>query len=445
MRRSLAVAAAVWMLLSVQVLAAQKPVAKKPRPPKVVVAVDTDRPDALYKKGEEVRFLITVTKGKEPITTGQASYVLDIDGLNPQGKGIVELGDKPAVVVGKLDTPGFLACRVLYKVGPKRAVRGVAAAGISPLEIQPSMPAPDDFDAFWAAQKAKLAKVPMEPKLTPFKQGNAKVECFDVQLKCLGGAPVSGYYARPTGAKPKSCPAILHVHGAGVRSSGSWGPRGDAARGRVSMDINAHGIPNGKPAAYYLELRKGKLRGYPHFGKDSREKCYFLGMYLRLVRAIDFLTAQPEWDGKVVVVTGSSQGGGQSLVAGGIDSRVTCIAASVPAMCDHSGRVIGRINGWPKLVPTGKDGKPDPKVLAAARYFDAVNFAARCKADAMVSSGFIDRTCPPSTNYAAYNQLKGKIKEVVNEPHMGHSSSPGIRKAFARFIADHITRSRAAK
>ena len=89
-------------------------------------------------------------------------------------------------------------------------------------------------------------------------------------------------------------------------------------------------------------------------------------MFLRLTRALEFLTSQPEWDGKILMVEGGSQGGGQSLAAAGLDSRVTFIAAGVPAICDHSGKAIGRINGWPKLVPD-KDGKPDPQALQAAR------------------------------------------------------------------------------
>ena len=44
---------------------------------------------------------------------------------------------------------------------------------------------------------------------------------------------------------------------------------------------------------------------------------------------------------------------------GGIDHRVTIIATGVPAICDHSGRATGRINGWPKLVPQGADGEPE--------------------------------------------------------------------------------------
>jgi len=127
------------------------------------------------------------------------------------------------------------------------------------------------------------------------------------------------------------------------------------------------------------------------------------------VRAIDFLCSQPEWDGKTVVVFGSSQGGFQSFAAGYLDERVTFIVPGVPAGCDHTGEVVGRINGWPKLVPKLPDGKPDPKVQEVSRYFDNVNFATHTKAKgAQVTVGFIDTTCPPSTVYAAYNAYAGK-------------------------------------
>lgn len=93
--------------------------------------------------------------------------------------------------------------------------------------------------------------------------------------------------------------------------------------------------------------------------------------------------------------------GGQSLVAGGLDERVTIIAPGVPAIGDDSGNGAGRVNGWPKLVPAGPDGKPDPQILDAARYVDPVNFATRCRADAIMSVGFIDAVCRSSSRYAA--------------------------------------------
>ncbi len=209
------------------------------------------------------------------------------------------------------------------------------------------------------------------------------------------------------------------------------------------MDINAHGIANGKPDAYYAKMSAGPLKSYRFDGREDRDTSYFRGMYLRLVRAIDFLTAQPQWNGRDVVVIGSSQGGGQALVAGGLDPRVTMIAAGVPAICDHSGRVVGRINGWPKLVPYGDDGKPDAKVLEASRYVDAVNFASRCQAEAIVSVGFIDRVCPPSSCYAAYNVLQGK-KQMINEPAMGHAAPSHIQKAFFDQVLAHVNQATTA-
>ena len=145
------------------------------------------------------------------------------------------------------------------------------------------MPVPDDFDAFWNEQKAKLAGVPMNPRLTPVTANSSKkMECFDVQLDCAGGAPVSGYYAKPAIAKPKSLPIILLLHGAGVTSSSLPSAVAWSTRGFLAMDINAHGIPNGKPAQFYKDLEEGTLKDYRQAGRESRETCYFLGMFLRV-------------------------------------------------------------------------------------------------------------------------------------------------------------------
>ncbi|NUQ62748.1 MAG: acetylxylan esterase [Pirellulales bacterium] len=421
------------LVIALSVLASRSLLAE----PSYTVSVATDRTDAIYETCDEVRFLIQVRKGDEPVTTGQVRYVLNEDGVHPLDDGAVQLSDKPAVVSGRMDKPGFLRCQATWQPDAGKPVMAMAGAAISPTKITPSLPVPDDFDAFWADQKAKLAQVPMDPKLTPVDNPDPAVECFDVQLNCLGGAPVSGYFARPKDAKPKSLPAILWVHGAGVRSSTLYGALNGAKQGMLSMDINAHGIPNGKPGKFYEDLAAGALKEYRIQGRESRETVYFLGMFLRLIRAIDFLASQPQWDGKVVAVIGHSQGGGQALAAGGLDPRVTVIAAGVPAICDHTGQAVGRINGWPKLVPNGSDGKPEPASLEASRYVDAMNMASRCKADAIVSVGFIDTTCPATTCYAAYNQLQGK-KQMINEPTMGHTAPPHIQKAFLDWILAHV-------
>ncbi len=401
-----------------------------------VLKVTTDRADALYKSGEMVTFKLELTLDKQPVADAEVQWTLTKDGMPPVTNGKARLVNGAATVTGKLDESGFLSCRATFAGPEKRTFIALGGAGIDPLKIKPSLPVPDDFDAFWAAQKKLLAAVPVNARLTPVKQATAGVEAFDLQADAVG-APVSGYFARPEKAQPKSLPIILTVHGAGVRSSSLGSATGWARQNFLAMDINAHGIPNGQPDKFYTDLSNGDLKDYRTRGRESRETVYFRGMFLRLVRALDFLTAQPEWDGKTVVVMGSSQGGYQAIVAAGLDARVTFFAAGVPAGCDHTGILANRINGWPKFLPSPSAAKPDPKVVEAVRYYDTMNFATRTKAGAVFTVGFIDTTCPPTSVYAAYNNVSGQ-KSIHNDPDSGHTNTPKASEAMRQGVLNHV-------
>jgi cephalosporin-C deacetylase-like acetyl esterase len=404
-----------------------------PAAPAVTVKVVTDRADAIYGSGEMATFTIEVRQDDKPLAEGKVDCVLSKDGWKPEPSQSVPVKDGMAMFTAKLDEPGFLLLRA--SSGKSSAM---AAAAFDPLKLRPSMPVPDDFNQFWSDQKAELAKVPIKWTLTAVESPAKGVDAFDVQIDCLG-KPVSGYFGRPHNAKPKSLPAILFVHGAGVRSAnlGSvyWS---NQQGGMLAFDINAHGIPNGKPNEFYTALNDGELKDYRSIGRADREQCYFKGMFLRMVRAIDFLTEQPEWDGKTVIVYGSSQGGYQAIVAAGLDPRVTFICAGVPAGCDHTGMAANRISGWPKLVPVDSLGKPDVSVLQASRYFDCVNFAAsaKCKGAAF-TVGFIDTTCPATSVYAAYNALT--IPKTMHADVLaGHTNTPGASKFMQEAAYKHV-------
>ena len=400
-----------------------------------VFSAAAERLGAIYKQGETVTFNVKLLLDEQPVNDAEVRWTISKDGVPPNNTGQLKLTNGVGIVKAQLDEPGFLQCRVTFRTPSSKTLTAVGGAGVDPLQIKPSLPVPTEFDAFWAAQKKKLGEVPINPTLTPVKSMVPRVDCFDLRADCIG-APVSGYLAKPAEASPKSLPIILLVHGAGVRNSSLGGAAGWAKQGFLALDINAHGIPNGKPDQFYKDLADGDLKGYPSRGRESRETVYFRGMFLRLVRAIDFLTTQPEWDGRTVIVHGSSQGGAQSIVAAGLDSRVTFFAAGVPAMCDHTGVAAGRVNGWPKLIPNGPDGKPDAQALEAARYYDAMNFATRTKAAGILTVGFIDTTCPPTSVYAAYNALAGG-KGIFNDPPSTHAVSPKANQAMRSAILKH--------
>ncbi|MBL9116774.1 MAG: acetylxylan esterase [Verrucomicrobiaceae bacterium] len=388
----------------------------------------TDRPDAVYSIGDEVTFTISGP-------AGEVTCVLSKDGVDSKPPQKLMVPDNGSVTLkGTLDEPGFLTLRVR-----QGETTTLAAAAISPEMITPVGPPPTDFDAFWDKQRTALKAVPLNPKMESVDAKVKGVEAFDIKVDCLG-APVSGYFGRPaTKAAAKSLPAILYVHGAGVGSSNltsvNWVLQ---HKGMLALDINAHGIENGKPKEFYEQLAATTLKDYRYVGRNDPEQCYFKGMFLRVIRAIDFLTSQPEWDGKTLVVYGSSQGGFQALAAAGLDSRVSFICAGVPAGCDHNGFEVGRVCGWPKLVAVGQDGKHDATGAKAAAYFDCINFALRAKCKgAAVTVGYIDTTCPPTSVYAAYNALNVP-KSIHADPLVGHTNSPVATKFMQDAALKHI-------
>lgn len=431
----------VRFAFSLLVLGSLADAAETAKKPSHVVSVAADRADAIYRRGDTVSFTIKVEHDGKQVSEGEINWVLSKDGVEPRTTGRTKLAGGTAIVSGSLSEAGFLQCSATFQEGEMKFT-GLGGAGISPLEIRPSMPPPDDFAKFWEEKKRQLAAVPARPRLTAVKSPRDGVDAYDLQADSVG-APVSAYYARPTGAKPRSLPAILTVHGAGVNSSGLSTAATWAKQGAIAMDMNAHGLPNGRDKSFYDELAAGELKEYRRRGRESRETIYFLGMFLRLVRAIDFLTAQPEWDGRTLVVSGSSQGGAQAIAAAGLDSRVSFFVAGVPAMCDHTGSVAGRIAGWPKFIET-KEKTPPAEVVSAVRYFDAVNFAARARAPGFFTVGFIDTTCPPTTVYAAYNAL-GSSKEIFNDIPSGHTNTPAASAAMRAAVIRHFEGNRTAR
>ena len=282
---------------------------------------------------------------------------------------------------------------------------------VDPLKIKTGTTYPKDFKTYWNIEKQNLKALRMEIKSKKMENPEKGFECFDTEINCTGPKPARGYFAKPDKANAKSLPIVLLVHAAGVKGSWCRSEVSDALRyakmgnGALCFDLNAHGMLNGQPDEYYNNLETGELKDYYLSGMENRDDFYFRGMYLRLIRTIEFLTQQPEWDGKRIIVIGESQGGGQALAAAGLDQRVSAVVATVPAMCDWGGTLVHRKGGWPQPFERKYDMEKMKNVLP---YFDTANLLKNSKAILVVEIGLIDNTCPSTSVYAAINEAKGK-------------------------------------
>lgn len=413
-----------------------------PAAPNYILNITTDRPEAVYKVGEKVIFTVNLTVDGKPGNEISLPYQVRQDDWKVLASGELSFVNGNAGVTAEFVQPSFLLLVVDYPRGDKPVPPALAGAGAEPEKIAPSMPKPDDFNAFWDGKKKIMDAMPFNAELKPVEHGDdvkhENIETYEIVLDSINGSRIHGYFAKPVGAGP--FPALMLVHGAGIYSiTPVWAAR-YASRGAMVIDINAHDIENGKPREYYEELRKGKLADYVNQGRDDRDTSYFLRMFCSCYRAAEYLASRPDWDKKHMVVSGQSQGGAQAIATAGLCRKVTAVTAAVPAMCDHTGPEAGRLFGWPALggyTRTRPDWKADPKKMETSRYYDGVNFAQDIRVPVLFGVGFLDRACPPGSVYAAFNQLKGS-KTMVISPGTGHTSPKDWKDKEWEFISEQL-------
>jgi cephalosporin-C deacetylase-like acetyl esterase len=251
---------------------------------------------------------------------------------------------------------------------------------------------PDDFDAFWAGKLAAQAEVPIHPRLTAVEADTAGVEMHTFVLDALG-SKAQGYIARP--AKDGKFPALVLLQYAGVYALNAPAVATRAAEGWLVINVDSHDKLPSDPS--------GNIpRNYAAVGNTDRETSYFLNMYLRDSRVLDYLFTRPDWDGKTIVLMGTSMGGQQSLALAGLrPAKISAVLVCVPAGMDLNGDLHGRKAGYPNWPSN------DPKVMRTALYFDPINFASRIKAPVLATMGFIDTISPPAGIWTALNQIPG--------------------------------------
>ena len=352
---------------------------------------------------------------------------------NGQFKGMSETllpAGKSEVFRGTYDEAAALMIRLANPADQKDST--TVGAIVAPEEFRPGFEEPKDFRKFWRKQLRKMRREKMEVKLSPVPVPGEDGEnylCYDLEINCLSFRPVRGYLALPRDARPHSLPIAIFAHSAGVLTA-PWTKASvqkavslaKTGHGAIALDINAHGILNGQDDAYY-EAMQAELHDYSSRTVTDHESFYFRGMFLRLVRALDYLCSRQEWDGKRVLITGGSQGGAQSAALAGLDRRVTMVVVDVPAMWDMGGMLKGRSSAWTK--PLERDGidSPAAKIMP---YYDASNFMRHYKGELVVNVGLIDMTCPPAGVWSVYNVCPARTKTMHPCAWKGHSGKYSV-------------------
>ncbi len=404
-------------------------------PATLTVDGSTDRDRAVYAPGEQMTFTIRVNDNGEPVKEAYLKWLRDgDDGVKENGLARVT-PDQPLVVTTSLDRPGFVRVNArlsdsdgnaLIRTeanGRKKAVEFDGGAGVEIEKITQAVPEPEDFDAYWARQKERLAATPITAERKQVDSKVPGINLYEVTVNCAGPRPVTGYLAIPEGAKPKSLPARLFYYG--YNDGPPYFPSPNQLKdNRIAFFVNAHGFKLNQDRAYYSEFAKSIRDGKYSYAFSPRENAdpdtaYFNGMALRVMRSLQYVKTLPEWNGRDLVADGYSQGGLQAVWAAGLDPDVTLCRADIPWCCDLGGITAGRAVGDWRL-----------EYVPGLNYYDTVNHIKRAKCPLEIPrAGLGDYICPPSGVTILYNNAPN-AKRINYVQGSTHSFVPRGAKRF---------------
>ena len=279
--------------------------------------------------------------------------------------------------------------------------------GVNPEEISSPQDKQPDFDAFWERTLAELAAVPMDAQmeLVP-EHSDSHRSSYRVTFKSLGGATAGGILCMPV--REGKYPVSLELMGYGADPYW-YDPAADPDRIQFLVSVRGQGIFK-EPEGRWIDR-----------GLGSKEEFYYRGAFCDVVRAIDFICSLTQADTSRIYAWGDSQGGAFTWIAASLDHRVRAIAPSVPFLCDYPD--YARIVWWPvHEVFQAADAAliPRDSLMHTLSYFDIKNFTDRVQCPVFMAFGLQDPTCPPHTNFAAYNQV-GAPMQFHCEPLCGHA------------------------
>jgi cephalosporin-C deacetylase len=294
---------------------------------------------------------------------------------------------------------------------------------------------PDGLDSWWARRLDQARAAARPVTLTRHEPGlYAPLEVYDAEFSGADGDRIKAWYIPASDSAPVVVRFIGYGGGRGAPSEhallaalgytvfvmdtrgqgGRWtfGATGDGAPGPENSQVMTRGIA-------------------------SPETYYFTRLFTDAVLAVEAalsLTGRPS-----AAVAGGSQGGALSLATAAlVPDKVSVCHADVPFLCDIQRAITLAPHAPFTEIPEFLNENVDliDAALSTLTYIDCALLARRITAECLFSVCLMDEISPPSTVFAAYNEITSG-KDIAVYPYSGHAVPHAHAERQLRHLRKH--------
>jgi len=298
-------------------------------------------------------------------------------------------------------------------------------------------PRPADFDAYWERALAEMRAVDPQVELVPSDFQVPGAECYHLYFTGVRGARIYAKYLRPKDAATPH-KAVLQFHGY-TGNSGSWVDKlSYVSQGFSVFALDCRGQGG-------LSEDTGGVKGNTHQGHiirglDSHEDdLLFRHIFLDTAQLASIAMSMPEVDADQVFAMGGSQGGALTIACAALEPKIKKLAPVYPFLSDYKRVWEMDLAADAYLELQQYFRKFDPRheredeIFTRLGYIDIQNLAGRIKGEVLMAVGLMDRICPPSTQFAAYNKITAP-KRLEIYPDFGHELLPDFADITLQFF-----------
>lgn len=284
---------------------------------------------------------------------------------------------------------------------------------------RPDVQEPTDFDSFWQHTLTDVAATDLDLLLARISTPYRTVDIFDASFRGFAGDRIKAWLIKPRHLAT-SLPVVVEFIGynGGRDLPGAHLQWASAGYIHLLVDTRGQGALWGGGGSTPDPHGSGpQAPGFVTRGIEDPDSYYYRRVFADAARAVEAAATLPDVDTNRISVHGISQGGGIALAAAALAPNVHAVMPDVPFLCDFR-RAVDICDQDPYTEVTrylAVHRRSAATVFDTLSYFDGVNFAKRISAPAMFSVALMDKTCPPSTVFAAFHAYAGPKEIEVYE------------------------------